>query len=67
VPELSAREFEDLLEREPGTAAAYARRIVDGESVLHVEDFLLRRTDWGADPRHMAALAPLVASLIDSS
>jgi len=66
MPELSAEEFGDLLEDEPAAAAAYVRRIGAEESVLHVEDLLLRRTDWGADPHHMAALAPRVAALIDS-
>jgi glycerol-3-phosphate dehydrogenase len=66
-PELSAQEFEDLLEHEPAAAAAHVRRIAEEESILYVEDLLLRRTDWGADPRQMAALAPRVAPLIDSS
>ncbi len=64
LPELSVQEFEDLLEHEPAAAAAYVRHIAEEESVLHVEDLLLRRTDWGADPRQMAALAPRVAPLI---
>jgi glycerol-3-phosphate dehydrogenase len=67
VPELSVQEFEDLLEHEPAAAAAYVRRIAAEESILHVEDLLLRRTDWGADPRQLASLAPRVAPLIDSS
>jgi glycerol-3-phosphate dehydrogenase len=67
MPELSAEEFEALLEDEPAAAAAYVRRIAEEESILRVEDLLLRRTDWGADPRQMAALAARVAPLIDSS
>ncbi len=66
LPELSAREFADLLEDEPAAAAAYVRRIAAEESIMHVEDLLLRRTDWGADPRLMAEFAPRVAVLTDS-
>ena len=66
TPELNTQEFGDLLEHDPAAAAAYVRRIAEEESILHVEDLLLRRTDWGADPRQMAALSPLVGPLIDS-
>lgn len=63
--ELTAEEFQSLLQREPEAAAAYVRDLAADESVQFVDDLLLRRTDWAADPRQGSALSESVAELID--
>jgi len=35
------------------------------ESVVHLDDLLLRRTDWGRDPETAAAVARRIAELLD--
>ena len=37
--------------------AAPLRRLIEEEAVMCVEDLLLRRTDWGRDPRLMESVA----------
>jgi glycerol-3-phosphate dehydrogenase len=70
VPRPPARETLDALSfrRSLGTPAGHAadwlRRVVAEESVLSVEDFLRRRTDWGLDPRDERELERLIQPLI---
>ena len=70
VPRPPAREIPDpgsfrrTLATTPGKAAEWARRLVAEESVLSVEDFLRRRTDWAMDPRAERELEPLIEALI---
>ncbi|MDF3053063.1 MAG: hypothetical protein K0S19_1168 [Geminicoccaceae bacterium] len=70
VPRPPAREIPDpgsfrrTLATTPGKAAEWVRRLVAEESVLSVEDFLRRRTDWAMDPRAERELEPLVEPLI---
>jgi hypothetical protein len=40
------------------------RRLAREESVRHLEDLMLRRTDWGLDPAAMAGLGARVARLL---
>lgn len=51
-----------LLSSDPNAAAAVIRRVAESESVLHAEDLLLRRTDWGMLP---ATGNPLAAAVQD--
>jgi glycerol-3-phosphate dehydrogenase len=70
VPRPPAREMPDALSFRrnlatgTGQAAVWLRRVVDEESVLSVEDFLRRRTDWGLDPRHEPELERLIRPLL---
>ena len=70
VPRPPAREIPDpsslrrTLASRPGNAAEWVRRLVAEESVLSVEDFLRRRTDWGWDPREERELEPLIRPFI---
>lgn len=41
-------------------------RLVEDESVLCMEDLLLRRTDWGTDPEAVPEVAALVTELLGS-
>jgi len=63
-PWLSLDRFEELVERAPEKAAADMRRMVVEEAVLHLEDLLLRRTDWGIDPSRRRATGEQVARLL---
>lgn len=46
-PPLSVDEMLRLAERDREAARAHLRRIVEEESVVRLDDLLLRRTDWG--------------------
>ena len=59
-----AESFEPLLARDPEGAAAEARCLIESESVLFPDDLLLRRTDWGCDPRRGRRIARLLAPLL---
>lgn len=70
VPRPAAREipeaagFRRALASKPREAADWVRRVVAEESVLSVEDFLRRRTDWGLDPREERELESLLRPLL---
>jgi glycerol-3-phosphate dehydrogenase len=61
----SAEKFERLLEVDSATAYGIVRRLVEEEAVLHLEDLLLRRTDWGSDPRLGARIGHKLEWLFD--
>lgn len=63
APWPDAAAFRELVRSDPAAAAALVLRIRDEESVRHVDDLLLRRTDWGMDPRIGAELADAVRGL----
>jgi hypothetical protein len=46
-------------------AAATLRRIMDEESVVHLDDLLLRRTDWLADRRAETAVSDRARTLLN--
>ncbi len=52
-----------LATRNRPAAAAWVRQLAVEESVCHVDDLLLRRTDWGVHPLRAGVLGPLVAEL----
>lgn len=56
--------FRRALATAPAEAADWIRRIVAEEAVLSVEDLLLRRTDWGFDPRGERELERLIRPLL---
>lgn len=62
-PILSGDAFEALAATAPGEAVAYVRGVMTRESVIHLDDLVLRRTDWGMVPVRQAALARSIASL----
>jgi glycerol-3-phosphate dehydrogenase len=62
IPEASG--FRRALATKPREAADWVRRVVAEESVLSVEDFLRRRTDWGMDPREERELESLLRPLL---
>ncbi len=43
-------ELARMLETNPGQARDVAARLVESEAVVHLDDLLLRRTDWGIFP-----------------
>jgi len=53
--------FAALAADDPAAAEREVRRLVAHESVVHLDDLLLRRTDWGADPRRGREIAARVA------
>lgn len=57
-------ELEVLLERDTGAAQTHVRRLIAEESVLRLDDLLLRRTDWAVDPESSAARAELLAPFL---
>jgi glycerol-3-phosphate dehydrogenase len=62
---LAAADFLRLVERDPYAAVSHLRRLVRTESVVHLDDLLLRRTDWGRDPEVAAEIAGRIAALLD--
>ena len=58
-------EFEALLESDPIQARCLARKIVELESVVRLSDLLLRRTDWGIDPRKGREIGSKVSALLE--
>jgi glycerol-3-phosphate dehydrogenase len=59
-------EFDRMRHEHPEAAAALVRRIVEEESVVHGEDLMLRRTDWGVDPRAPGGVERAVAGLLET-
>jgi glycerol-3-phosphate dehydrogenase len=59
-----ASRMRDLLSTDPVEARAVVQRAVSEESVVALEDLLLRRTDWGVLPHDSEELAPLIAPLL---
>jgi glycerol-3-phosphate dehydrogenase len=47
---LALGDLEALAERDPAAASAWLRRLASEESVVHIDDLILRRTGWGRDP-----------------
>ncbi|HEX9944580.1 MAG TPA: FAD-dependent oxidoreductase [Thermoanaerobaculia bacterium] len=62
-PPLSLEELTRLAENDWNAARDHLRGIVQRQSVLRLEDLLLRRTDWGIDPGRAEAAARLCESL----
>jgi len=62
-PPLSLEELTRLAEEDWGTARTHLRGLVERQSVVRLEDLLLRRTDWGIDPRRGEAAVRLCESL----
>ena len=52
-----------LLRDEPESAAALVQRLVREESVLHLDDLLLRRTGWALHPKWGSELARVISDL----
>ncbi len=48
------------VEEAPEAAGAWLRRLIADEAVVHLDDLLLRRTDWGQDPRRIPAVSAAV-------
>lgn len=59
-----AERVEVLFAREPGAARAELRARVASEAVVRLDDLLLRRTDWGADPRRGRRIGAEVRRLL---
>lgn len=49
-PWRSLEAFQALAERDPGRARGLVEEMVQEESVIHLEDLLLGRLDWGLEP-----------------
>lgn len=64
VPSLNLTEFNQLYSSNAGAAAAYLRRLVDEESVVYLDDLLLRRTDWRMDPKESKTAVRKVRELL---
>jgi glycerol-3-phosphate dehydrogenase len=58
---------EELMAGEESWTYAEVRRLVEEESVIELDDLLLRRTNWGADPRTYHAVREKVARLLGGS
>jgi glycerol-3-phosphate dehydrogenase len=65
APWLDASAFGALVRSDPEAASAQVRSIRDEEAVMKVDDLLLRRTDWGMDPRVGVELERVVRSAPD--
>ncbi|HVR99210.1 MAG TPA: FAD-dependent oxidoreductase, partial [Thermoanaerobaculia bacterium] len=63
-PPISLDRFVRLAERDRAGAHHYLRGLMERQSVVQLEDLLLRRTDWGARPDQAAAAEELCQSLL---
>jgi glycerol-3-phosphate dehydrogenase len=68
-PSVSGVSFDDPSELEAAApeAGRVVRQLVDQEAVVSMEDLLLRRTDWGADPRRLPSLTAALGRLLGST
>lgn len=57
-------EFEAMLAEDPGAAREAVEFLIRTEAALDPDDILLRRTDWGSDPRDAERLRPEVQRLM---
>jgi glycerol-3-phosphate dehydrogenase len=64
LPYLHLRDFDELCRTNQGAAIAHLKRLVDEESVIHLEDLILRRTDWGMDPTRVEAVTRKICGLM---
>ena len=64
LPYLHLKDFDELCRTNQGAAVAHLKRLVDEESVIHLEDLILRRTDWGTDPTKVEAVARKICGLM---
>ena len=48
---------------DPAAAGDLMRRIVAEESVRYLDDLVLRRTDWGSDPREQETIGAIARAL----
>ncbi|HXE56430.1 MAG TPA: FAD-dependent oxidoreductase [Gemmatimonadales bacterium] len=62
VPELD--ELERLRREAPGLLRSRLQSLVVEEAVVHLDDLLLRRSDWGLDPGRLPSVADAVADLL---
>ena len=60
---LSLTELTELAEHDWNAARDHLRGIVERQSVVRLEDLLLRRADWGIDPGQAEAATRLCESL----
>jgi glycerol-3-phosphate dehydrogenase len=65
APRIDAPAFRELLRGDPDAALAHVARIRDEEAVLSLDDLLLRRTDWGMDPRVGTELGAALRTIAD--
>jgi len=62
-PPLSLEDLTRLAGEDWGAARTHLRGLVERQSVVRLEDLLLRRTDWGIDPERGEAAVRLCGSL----
>jgi glycerol-3-phosphate dehydrogenase len=60
------RELQEMLERDGDRAREYLEALVARESVVCLDDLMLRRTDWGLDPADSDSRKAVVISLLES-
>ncbi len=63
-PPIPLERFVRLAERDRVAAHDYLRSLIERQSVVQLEDLLLRRTDWGARPEQAAVAEALCQSLL---
>ena len=63
VDRIPAARLDETLRETPEKVAAEVRRLIADESAIHLGDLLLRRTDWGWNPRRGREIGPQIASL----
>ena len=61
----AVEDFRNLLAHDRTSAAQVVRDICERESVLHLDDLLFRRTEWGMDPRVAKTLGTEIAALMN--
>jgi glycerol-3-phosphate dehydrogenase len=67
LPYLHLSEFDQLCSTNQDAATAHLQRLVDEESVIYLEDLILRRTNWGMDPKNVEVEAQRVCALMGCS
>jgi glycerol-3-phosphate dehydrogenase len=65
APRIDAPAFRELLRADPDAALLHVARIRDEEAVVSPDDLLLRRTDWGMDPRVGAEIGAALRAIGD--
>ena len=60
-------EIVSRLESDSQNTKSLIRRMIEEESVVHLDDLLLRRTKWGCSPQTSSKIARQVATVLDWS
>jgi glycerol-3-phosphate dehydrogenase len=64
IPHLTASGFIRLCEIDPSAAENHVNTLLQNESVVYMEDLMMRRTDWGMSPQDAEGVKAKVREIL---